>query len=262
MKKVLGKATGIIMAAVMALTIVATGKVDDKAATAINLNQEYNVKISGHQEYTFTTPNKGTIQIEAVLVDNDSDFWNNYIETKLTIDYTNYISSSIHKDYGREYFDEIIVRGDQTATLVFDGRSDKSYNVVFKVTSRDLGNMETENNNNAGSADKIKLKKTYNGIVNGADRDVDWFVFKAPKTGKYKFSLVNTQTSGCLWVSAEGYKSKTKKDNKNSFTLRPGEGWSKSSSIKLKKGKKYYIKLSNSGLWKTVPYQIKVKKVK
>ncbi len=40
-----------------------------------------------------------------------------------------------------------------------------------------------------------------------------------------------------------------------------GKGWVKSKKFKLKKGKKYYIKVITNGLY-NIPYQIRVKKVK
>ena len=62
-------------------------------------------------------------------------------------------------------------------------------------------------------------------------------------------------------LHVDGFKSKTKKDKNVSGSLAAGSGWAKTKPIKLKKGKKYYIKLSGSGIF-SVGTQIRVKKVK
>ncbi|WP_029321596.1 hypothetical protein [Butyrivibrio sp. AE3004] len=261
MEKVKGRLRGIIFAAMMALALTAISKIEVKAATAIDVNRIYNVTIDGNKhEYTFTTPKDSITQVEAVLINETSNY--DDVEVKLLVDYRQYWYGFLFPNNGKQYSDKLVFKPGQEATISLEGGyKDKQYTVAFRVIGTETANIEKENNNSASTANVIGLKNTYTGILNLADDDVDWFVFKAPKTGKYKFEVVNTETDNWCTFTAAGYKTKNKEDSKNYQLISSGDGWKKTTKIKLKKGKKYYIKLSGSSL-KTCPYQIRVKKVK
>ena len=263
MKKVLNKITGIVLAAVMTMSALAIGKIDAKAATAINVNQEYRVQISYKQtaEYTFTTPSNAITSVNACIVNSDDSYAHAHIG--LTVDYCNYDGMTVYTGDGAKKTEDFVFAPGHTATITLSSVSyDDTVTVAFTVNCTNPGNLEKEKNNYPGAATQIKLKKTYNGMVSYVDSDVDWYVFKAPKTGKYKFYAVNTMTNGYSHVYVKGYKSKTKEDPNFGGYLNSGAGWSKSKSIKLKKGKRYYIKFSNPSYADSVPVQIRVKKVK
>ena len=263
MKKVLGKITGIVLAAAMTISALSVCKVEVKAAQAINVNQEYRVVINGEekQEFTFVTPQDAITSIEAVVADANMGLYSTSL--KLTVDYCNYWSGSIRRGEGKIESQSYVFQPGHTATFsISNGLKSLRSEVVFKINCTHVDNLEKEGNNAAGTATKIKAGKTYTGVVTKEDSDVDWYVFKAPKTGKYRFYAVNTVTDGSLNnVSIEGFKSKTKKDSNFSQYLRAGAGWSKSKAIKLKKGKKYYVRISGAH-FRSIPVQLRVKKVK
>ena len=262
MKKVLKRLTGIVLSAAIALGAFTVNTYEVRAAEVIDGNQEYRIKISDgkEQSFTFSTPSDAMTIVETAVEGR-----NQYSPLKavLTVDYRNYYSDSIYPGDGKRYSAWFVFKPGQTATLTYSPFfNDEELDVVFKVYFKDPGNLEKESNNYASNATKIKLNKTYNGAVCDTDSDVDWYVFKAPSTGKYKFSAVNTQTSGYSFAKVEGFKSKTKKDDRFEATLSAGSGWAKSKTIKLKKGKKYYIKFSNASYGDNIPVQLRVKKVK
>ena len=262
MKRVFKKITGIIMAATFVVSALSVAKVDDKAATAINVNQEYRFRLSYDQmaQYTFTTPSDAVTSVSACIV-GGSSYAHAYF--KLTVDYCNYDGGFITSGKGATVTDDFVFAPGKTATITFDSVTYRdTVDIAFTVNCTNPGNLEKEGNNNVGAATKVKVNKTYNGVVTYVDSDVDWYEFKAPKTGKYKFYAVNTMTNAYTHVFVEGYKSKTKKDSNFSTFLNSGKGWASSKKVKLKKGKKYYIKFSSPSYGNSVPVQLKVKKVK
>ncbi|MBE5860786.1 MAG: hypothetical protein E7301_11800 [Butyrivibrio sp.] len=262
MKKVFRKIIGLVMAATFAVSAFSVSKIDAKAATSINVNQEYRLTLKYGEvaEYTFTTLSDAVTNVSAAIVGGNSFTG---AGMKLTVDYCNYDSGYIFPGEGRRVSENFVFAPGKTATLKFDsvGYGD-TVDIAFTVNCSNPGNLEKESNNSPASATQIKLKKVYNGIVTYEGSDTDWYVFKAPKTGKYKFYAVNTMTDGYTMVLCEGFKSKTKKDTGFSSYLMAGSGWAHSKSVKLKKGKKYYIKFSGASYEKSIPVQIRVKKVK
>ena len=262
MKRVLKKITGMIVAAAVAVSALSVARVDAKAATAINVNQEYRFRLGYEQvaQYTFTTPSDAVTSVSACIV-GGSAYAHAYF--KLTVDYCNYDGGFINSGKGATETNEFVFAPGKTATITFDSVTYKdTVDIAFTVKCTNPGKLEKESNNSVSSATKIQLKKTYNGVVSYVDSDVDWYEFKAPKTGKYKFYAVNAQTNGYTHVYVEGYKSITKKDSNFATFLNSGKGWVSSKKIKLKKGKKYYIKFSSATYNDSVPVQLKVKKVK
>lgn len=112
-------------------------------------------------------------------------------------------------------------------------------------------NFEKENNDTRGRANKLKKGVTYTGLA--MDGDTDWYVFKAPKTKKYKIKAVCTNQGSCHQdVEAfRGYKSK------GYVCTYAGDGWKTVFSGKLKKGQKVYVKVSDGG--DDEMYKIRVK---
>ncbi|SEM10965.1 hypothetical protein SAMN04487770_12612 [Butyrivibrio sp. ob235] len=264
MKRVLKKVTGIIMAAAFAVSALSVAKVDAKATAAINANQEYKLTLGYDEkaEYTFVTQPDCTTSVTACIVGGSSN--TGFAWMKLTVDYCKYDSVYVDNEKGAASTGTFVFAPGKTATLTFNSSNvgtAKTIDIAFTVNSTPVSNLEKEGNNSPNSATKIKLNKTYNGVVSYADSDTDWYVFKAPKTGKYKFYVVNALIDGGSSVWCHGYKSKTKNDSDFSAYLTAGDGWKNSKKIKLKKGKKYYIKFSSTG-HKAVPVQIRVKKVK
>lgn len=124
------------------------------------------------------------------------------------------------------------------------------------VDVKNVANFESESNDKKAKADTIKAGKTYKGLI--MSDDADWYVFKAPKTGTYKISGVNT-TNGSIDFDTYSGNKKIASDD-----LHEGDGYKKLFSGKLKKGQKIYLKIYYSTLYSTrgVFYKIKVKKKK
>ncbi|WP_408071699.1 hypothetical protein [Butyrivibrio sp. JL13D10] len=267
MKTIIQKISKVTILFAAALTVIALGKADVKAAEQIQLNQTYTktLKGNGRFDFTFTTPAKGYFRIETALIkvvnENGKEISGNYTDSKLVIDYKQYWKTTTFLGKGAYASPEFALEPGKTATYSISDQYDRyTYTYEFKVVNEVPANFETESNNLAKNADKLaKVKKVYSGVLNSVTSDVDWYVFKAPKTGKYKFEVVDTNTDNWGYFYAEGFKSKTKQDVKT--MVQSSKGWTKVTTVKLKKGKKYYIKLSDS-TGSVRPYQVRVKKVK
>ena len=100
---------------------------------------------------------------------------------------------------------------------------------------------ESEPNDKKSKANALKAGKTYSGNI--YKKNVDWFVFKAPKAGTYKFSgKMALTTSGQLSIAEMSlYKGSKSAEVKY---LRSGDGYENIASVKLKKGEKAYLKVS------------------
>ena len=128
---------------------------------------------------------------------------------------------------------------------------DVSISYTIKVVQVTPKLFETEKNDSKKSADQIKKGKTYSGLIS-YETDHDYFVFKAPKTNKYKIKAWLTDSNyEYSDVSFKAYKGSKLLGDKsvelrdNKVTLYSG---------KLKKGQKIYIK-SNLGFGGNVTYQ-------
>ncbi len=269
MKNAFGKlSTGIITAA-MAAAIILTAKTSAKAAQQIDLNKEYSADLGAglDYEYKFKAPDSGSFHIETEFTVSDKENANYCsVRAKFTKDENEYWNEYIKVD-GKSASSEYSFKPGQEFTLKFDCviyaySPKKKYDLKFKVVTDNPQNFEIEDNNTASHANKIKAKKVYKGILNAEDEDADWYVFKAPKTGKYRFYVNNTSNTGrSASFQVYGYKSKKKLDAKNSATLIEGCGSFKSKKISLKKGKKYYIKIEKAHPC-NASYDLKIKKVK
>ena len=137
--------------------------------------------------------------------------------------------------------------GDYTAVF----KQYLTYTLRLNVRTKSPSRFETEGNNSKSKADKLKLKKAFSGITNY--KDTDYWVFKAPKKGKYKFKFVCTKGEefDLLFIK------KSKVIDREYVKL--GDGWGKF-SVKLKKGQKIYLKAFQDSYWSSnySKYKIKV----
>lgn len=108
-----------------------------------------------------------------------------------------------------------------------------------KITAVAPKNFEKEDNNSKKSANTIKKGKAYAGLV--MQNDEDYYVFKAPKTGKYKIQItVSSAKKDVDTLYAEVLKG-TKRLGR--IQTRNGDGYKTVYSGKLKKGAKLYVKV-------------------
>lgn len=138
-------------------------------------------------------------------------------------------------------------------TISLEDHNDSSTESYYDLTVyfKKVKNFESENNNSKKTADKLSLKKTYTGLM--MDGDTDYWVFTAPKTGKYKFSVAEINEGYHNTFYAYKGSKKVK-----SLYIGGGDGYKTLYKAKLKKGKKIYVKLTDGSNGEM--YKIKVKK--
>lgn len=176
--------------------------------------------------------------------------------TSLTQNYKRYIDNRT-VFYGENYQSPKLAfkKGSTISiTLTEDFTYNKNFESCYMLSVYfvKVKNFETENNNSKKTASKLALKKTYTG--NLVKDDVDYWVFKAPKTGKYKVSAVSTEEIGGYYYF-RAYKGS--KDY-GGYYMRTGEGYNTVFKGKLKKGQKLYIKVHDGD--NGYMYKLKVKK--
>ena len=262
MKKLLG-----MTAALFAAFAIAGGMKASAAECSLNVNEEKEFSIIGSDENVieFKAPKNGAFHIEVVLTDTvkngkSENYVNVSLTTKMSYNYkTMWNLGNINRDAGWVKSPEFCLPAGSTVSLNVKGNfNDCTFKYKVKVVNDGDKYFEKEDNGSAKKATSIKVKKTYSGVIND-NEDVDWFVFKAPKAGKYKFSAVNTEDHHG-WTSFTGYKSKNKADG-NYVGIYNETGWKKIKTVSLKKGQKYYIKVAR-GYNNNATYKLKVKKVK
>lgn len=221
-------------------------------------NFVYTMPASGYMYYSIT-PKYGRTWYEATEDEPYSEerSTNFYLEeSKLTYNYKEYVRVG-YIGYGDNWHSQKFAfkKGSQINISLSDTASENSeYAYILKVYFVKVNNFETENNNSKKTANKLALKKTYTG--NLVPDDVDYWVFKAPKTGKYKISAVCTEEDAYydnFWAF------KGSKEVGSLFT-RTGDGYGTVFKGKLKKNQKIYIKVQgNNGDGDM--YKLKVKKL-
>ncbi len=263
-----------IKALILALTIFTCsftfGSAEAKAATDMAYNQVYSVVVNrnSHQTLNFQTPSTGYMRVELKVVKTTTPEGEitsaNAMDFHVSVDGKTLMYDLVTQEDGVVATrDCAFAPGTQgTVELYCSSLYSWNYYCEVKVVNEVPEGFETEDNDAVGVADPMKIKKVYSGILNDREDD-DWYVFKAPKTGNYIFYVQNTDDSRTGdFFYAQGYKRKNKADSKFKYTsAHAGKGWIKSKKIRLKKGKKYYVRISNS-LYDSTPYEIKVKKVK
>ncbi len=264
-----------IWAFVLALTIFSCGFTfnlkEVKASTNLNLNQTYNLAVGPKSPatLTFQTPKSGYFYVNIVVTDiknsSGESVYGNYMSAVMSLDGQTLMYELVGRSDGMQSSKAFSYAPSHTATISVSCSEVVPWTYYYQITvvNKTPKNFETEANNSAKKADTLKLKKTYSGILSKKYNDEDWFVFKAPKTGSYKFYVQNTDDarSGDFFY-ATGYKNKHTVDRKNFpySSVYAGKGWYYTSKIKLKKGAKYYIRVTDP-LYESIPYQIKVKKL-
>jgi hypothetical protein len=261
MKKLLSVTMSIvIMLSCMIFTVPA------QAATQIKENQTVEVvfqrNTSLKQTFTYTMPAGGYFYYKVVpkySIFYDIDGVPHYDtglylpETKLTYNYKEYGKSSVF--YGSNWRSpSYCFKKGAVVTISLEDHNDSSTESYYDLTVyfKKVKNFESENNNSKKTADKISLKKTYTGLM--MDGDTDYWVFTAPKTGKYKFSVAEINEGYHNTFYAYKGSKKVK-----SLYIGGGDGYKTLYKAKLKKGKKIYVKLTDGSNGEM--YKIKVKKV-
>lgn len=240
-----------------------------KESTYLEENTWYDLSLIGGttDEYTFEMPAKKYFYYEVVpdyytengQISSDSSTW--FLPTQMELNYKVYEDHSCANYNGIWSSNKYSFSEGSKVKIKFISTSTDDFIWHFKlrVVTKEKKNFETENNNRKSKASKVKVGKTYSGLL--MDYDEDWFVFTVPKTGKYKIYGVNTDTLSTYTVLnarvCNGRGNLLKSDNLDS-----GDGWITIYSDTLKKGKKVYIHIPYSGFKESVFYKIKIKSIK
>lgn len=254
-------------AALFAAVMFAGGMTASASDYSLNINEEKELSSYGVAENVieFKAPENGAFHIEVVLTDTlkgdkSENYGNVWLTTKMVYNYkTMWNQGNINRDKGWISSPEYCLPAGSTVTLNVNGNfSDYTFKYKIKVVNDGDTFYEKEDNGLAKKATSIKVKKAYSGVINDSS-DVDWFVFKAQKAGKYKFVAANTEDHHG-WTSFTGYKKKNMQDG-NYVGIYNESGWKTIKTVTLKKGQKYYIKVAR-GYNNNATYKLKVKKVK
>lgn len=206
-------------------------------ATTIKTNKWYSITVPGgrSRKLSFKMPSKGYVYFEGLGVGSLGDglSWTEWTGYKNYFNYEQYEKGKklTLKLYGRE------------------GKESTQYKFCVRILKSKY--FESEKNNKKGRAEKLVLGKTFSGRLESNDKD--WYVFTAPKSGKYSLTAGLYDPSGDEDLIVTLYLETTKKAShrvKNSTTLFSG---------KVKKGRRIFVKVSQS-LYSDVLYKIKVKK--
>ncbi len=248
---------------------VSTVYASTEQAETISSNQTITKTVSGGTNYTFTytMPSTGYFYV-TVTPEKTVNTSTGSISNWMGI----YFNLSANSKTYNEFYDKTPNDGTQTSSnlsfapgtqvnmRIYTYDRNKKYNYTYSITVHYCTTkyQEKENNNTKKKASTLKLKKSYYG--NLPLQDTDWFVFKAPKAGKYVFKVTNADTTrnyyNKSYLYANAYKG-SKKLCKSDKTAYSNEGAIKITSVKLKKGQKIYVKLTSANKY-NVNYKIKV----
>ena len=266
MKKILGAL--LILSMAIGGTVVAPNTIKDvQAAITIQSNRWYEGMTDGKNDQVYTYKMQGSGYFYYQVIPDEPGFYyqngefchaeGQWIETSMIKNYKAYVneSSAYYLDGGYKSLKYSFKAGDTVTIKVKDSESDWRTHYKLKVTFVKCKNFEKENNNSKAQANKLKKGITYTGIV--MEGDTDWFVFKAPKTKKYKIKGVNVDGS----YSGDNFDVQAYKGYKriNYTLIGGGEGWKNIYSGKLKKGQKVYIKIKISDDYYRTMYKLKIK---
>ncbi len=237
----------------------------------ISSNQTITKTVSGGTNYTFnyTMPDSGYFYVTFTPVKSvkastgKESYWESMGFT-LTANYKTYstFSGKRAKDGTQQTSEFTFAPGTNVSLRVTTSSYDYNYNLTYTVTVHYCTTkyQEKETNNTKKKASTLKLKKTYYG--NLPLQDTDWYVFKAPKAGKYTFRVTNADlyrsTYSNSYFYANAFKG-TKRLCSSDKTAYSNSGAVKLTSVKLKKGQKVYVRLTSSNKY-NVNYRIKVTK--
>ena len=258
------------MSIVMLFSVLAGVNITAQAADEINIGQEYNVVFTGlpyapeqTKSFTFTMPSGGYIYYKVVpkyynMIDEEGGVYsydNFYLpETKLTYNYKEYEKETSIM-YGESWKSApIALKKGAKITISLTDRIGENEESCYglKVFFKKVKNFEKESNNNKKNATKMKLSTTYTGI--SLEDDNDWWVFTAPKTGKYKISAAEINDG--FYHVVRVYKGSKLLSHK---TIYSNDGFTTCFKGELKKGQKIYV-LLDGGVQNEV-YKIRVKSV-
>lgn len=248
-------------------------------AETIGSNQTITGQTNGNTPitYTYTMPKTGYFYYTLQATGNTYQYVNSdgTVET-YNMSSSTYIHNSMKVNYKTYVDDEYVHYGDTFNSDHYAFKKGTKVNIIVNdgehyITSYSLTlhyfspkNYEVESNDSRSKANKISLKKTYSGYTQTDDND--WFVYKVPKTGKYRvWGVVTNPHSGEIDTEIyNGYKRMC------SQSIHEGDGWInltnhdenyvKKTSLKLKKKQKLYIHISRN--WYSCDYKFNVKKVK
>lgn len=249
MKKILGALLMLSMA--IGGTAIATNTTKDvQAATTIKSNKWYQGMTDGEKAkvYTYKMQGSGYFYYELVADEDGYYYYGNYqandsyfVNTSMSQNYKQYENTNTWSTSGGFVSSNYAFKaGDNVKIKVYDIKGRQAH-YRLKVTFVKTKNFEKENNNSRSKANTIKKGVTYTGLA--MKDDTDWFVFKAPKTKKYKIRAVCTNEKGC-YQSVDIYKGYKRM---KSLYMYSGDGWNTLFSGKLKKGEKVYVKISGGG---------------
>ena len=240
MKKTL-KITSMILLAVMCMLIPQKMK-KVNAATTIKTGEWYETKTNGDKSvrYSYKVPKSGYFYYE-VVPKGYYYFQNNYqkgrscFSTSLIKSYKEYERAGLASDDKKYKSGRYAFKAGDKVTINFEDSYDTKTPFKFRVVFKKVKNFEKENNNSKKKAMSIKKGKVYTGLL--IEDDDDWFVFKAPKTKKYKIKVVSTnRDSRNEYVDV--YKGSSYREYYNLYT---NEGWKTVYSGKIKKGQKVFV---------------------
>lgn len=262
MKKILS----VFMSVIMALSCMVFA-IPAEASTELQNGKTIEVMFSqstfGTQTFTYTMPSGGYFYYKVTPkygIDYNEDGIGTYatdfyteLQTKLSYNYKDYNNDTIFYGSNWKSPSYAFKKGAKVTINLTQwvlSSSEAYYDVT--VYFKKVKNFESENNNSKKTADKLSLNKTYTGLM--MDGDTDYWVFTAPKAGKYKFSVVEVNEGFDNTFYA--YKGSKKV---NSVYIGGGDGYKTLYKGKLKKGQKIYVKLTDGS--NDEKYKIKVKKV-
>lgn len=253
----------------MLFSIAFIGKpVHSEAATrTLEANEWYTFKLNDDQkdDLIYKMPSKGYCYFQVVpLEDWDDGFLQSCanLKAETVVNYKTYESDSVCSDDGIYSTQKYAFNKGTAIHLKVNGSNwspgcEEVYKYKVRVVQKNPSNFESENNNSKKKADALKAGKTTIGLKMSGD--TDWFVFKAPKTGKYTIKgVVVTDDGSSNYMNMYVYKGAK---NIGSQYIYYGSGWGTAFSGKLKKGQKIYLKINHSWSYDYF-YKIKVSKAK
>ncbi len=261
----------------MILILIGQQKTVLAAEKKLNTNQEYQLQMvpGGSETYTFKMPKGGYIYYEVtlgdVVVDGEKKDEGGQIRSSISVKGKIIDQDRIGIYIGQSFeSNELAFAPGETVEInLYDkdfgnyySEKDKHYDIRLIVHYVKKSNFEKENNNSKKKSNSIKRNKTGYGVIMSKE-DVDYYCFKAPKTGKYNITATIDNLRDYQVFQVDVLKgSKTVK----SININYLEGSKKTGKISLKKGQKIYIKVSSPattnigfGAGGSVVYKLKVK---
>lgn len=177
------------------------------ATTQLVADEEYELIIphdlDNFQTYTIKAPKSGYFYVELEPIQNvydngDTATGSGHLEYKIVSNYKEYESEgrfNCNYDTLKTCLYGFAPGTEVELKLQYDGYNRRNGYLILRATVYEVkdSNFEKENNNSKNKADKVVKGKTYNAL--SMNFDTDWFVFTAPKAGKYKFYLTNTDSN-------------------------------------------------------------------